>query len=393
MENFRHNWLVLENAIKQLKKHSLNVNYYIDGNHLKLFLDSMIFSANKGHQEVYQFNGLGKCPSLDPNKSVYSELIFKIHSQFLTKIKREMCHEFQTVYGTNLVDEWDLFLSIKPTQRLNNPTELFESERSQKFGWDKNSPEFLEMSPYFNFFVGGGVDFQFLIKTLKKYWRDEADPNARSRIERFVEDFESRDTGARPKTNEFLNQQKFSWFREALDEFDANWKSLVAEVSEGQTRFNIKPKQHFFIEFQEKAVDTKLVMKCMDDLAKAKNDDVFVFITNDTDFLPLFERVAETHQLIWLTGAKNKSKGLSGAVGRGKIFDLVDFLSGEGLHKKIPSTKYWDNEVLKQSCPDIQVLRDDYLEQMAYEAFQKQQQEIYEDWERTARLEWENDKF
>ena len=111
----------------------------------------------------------------------------------------------------------------------------------------------------------------------------------------------------------------------------------------------------------------------MDDLYTAKENEVFVFITNDTDFVPLFERVGKTHQLIWLQGGNNRAKGLEAIAGKARTYDLKEFfITLNPEHPKMPKTHYWDENILKPIYPDIDALRDQYLHDLGDYHYQKE---------------------
>ena len=76
--------------------------------------------------------------------------------------------------------------------------------------------------------------------------------------------------------------------------------------------------------FGEKGVDADLIVQAMEDLLQHEVD-VFVFFTNDSDFIPLFQRIKNRDKSIYICGiALNLSQHLLKAVGgEGSFFDLA----------------------------------------------------------------------
>ena len=165
-------------------------------------------------------------------------------------------------------------------------------------------------------------------------------------------------------------QQQINIFKAALRGFER--AGVISEVNQGEINLDLRPKEASLIEFKEKAVDTKLVMRCMDDLKTSKDNDVFVFVTNDTDFLPLFERVLESRQLIWLPGAEKKSKKLAEVAGDTRTFNLFDYFLGTSPElPRIATTGYWDTYILEPINSDFRQIREDYMEALGWEMYQK----------------------
>ena len=384
-----HNQKYISEIQRRLKRHHLNVNYYIDGNHLKLFLDSMIQTSNRIHQEIFSAANLGECPELPVNEAVYSELIRHAQTNLQINILKKLSSEFSKSLGVNLISDFDVMFHADNSIKLASAEEYFKTDKAKKLRWDVNSLEILEQSAFVNFFVGGGIDYQFLLNTLEKYWRNEANEIARLRIAEFIDDFRLREKNQHPKTETLRRQKQFTIFKKALEDFDS-WPGLISEMNEGETRFDIHPKRNHLIEFHEKAVDTKLIMRCMDDLASSKDDDVFVFVTNDTDFLPLFERVLETRQLIWLPGAKRKSKKLEALVGKTRTFELSDFFLGKSAEfPRVPTTRYWDEEIIEPLCPNFEEIRHYYLYDQGYAALMRRMETDYEEAMRAEEAEFQ----
>ena len=381
---------MLPEAVKLLKSQHLNINYYIDSNHVKLFVDQLTWQANKSYQEMFKVLKLGQCPKLPTSKDVYDEFIHLSCIRLERNVKHLLAAQFTTSFGRELITEDDLWWAGL-SEKLPDAKAFFKTPRGKKRGWDTTPPEILDISPYMNFFVGGGPDIPFLLNTLKKELRNETDPYSKQRIEEFINDFQSNKGDRRLKTREAQKKAQFDLFKEALHEFNDKHRNRVSEVNEGQTRFNLLRGRPTLIEFQEKAVDTKLIMKCMDDLSAADDSDVFVFVTNDTDFAPLLERVAKTHQVIWLQGGENRAKGLEATVGKARVYELRDFfLTRDPLFPKMPETQYWDENILKPIYPDIDELRWHYLQRLADHEWEEKRAI---DWEKWLQVQMEEDEF
>jgi uncharacterized LabA/DUF88 family protein len=75
--------------------------------------------------------------------------------------------------------------------------------------------------------------------------------------------------------------------------------------------------------FGEKGVDCSLIMQAMDDL-HLDNVDAFVFMTNDTDFLPLVSRIISEGKHVFICGREGSvSTKLIKTVGGNSYFDLL----------------------------------------------------------------------
>ena len=164
-----------------------------------------------------------------------------------------------------MIDEFEIWFHISGREKLESADAFYETSYAKERGWDVNKPDLLDISPYIHFFVGDNVDYDHLINTLRKIQREEATTSEKTRLNEFIEDFKQRRKGAPPTTKAAEKAQQYQIFKEALEDFNKSYPNLVSEVRLGKTKFDIKRNRNTLIEFKEKAVDTKLVMQCMDD--------------------------------------------------------------------------------------------------------------------------------
>ena len=201
-EKWRHNLNLIPEAVKLLKSQQLNVNYYIDGNHVKMFIDELTWKANKSYKEMFRSLGLGQCPNLPTSKDVYSEFIWKSCNGLERNIHKLLAAQFSETFDQDLITEADLQWAGFTSEKLHDGKAFFQTIEAKKRGWDLVSPEIIDISAYINFFVGGGPDIQFLLNTLKKELSYEKDPVQKQRIENFITDFQGNKGSEKLKTRE-----------------------------------------------------------------------------------------------------------------------------------------------------------------------------------------------
>ena len=94
--------------------------------------------------------------------------------------------------------------------------------------------------------------------------------------------------------------------------------------------------------------------------------------------------------MIWLPGAERKSKRLEAVVGEKRTFDLSSFFLGTSdENPQVPTTNYWDKEIIEPICEDFAEIRHYYLHDKGYEVFMRKQQNDYEKFLRAQYEEFE----
>ena len=141
-------------------------------------------------------------------------------------------------------------------------------------------------------------------------------------------------------------------------------EDMVHEIEYGVTKSQFLFKPEINLKFNEKMVDTKLVIAALDDFHSSQKNTVFVFLTNDSDFQPLFERIKSQYKLYWMCGneIKYQSKELKEIVDPNLIysfFERTTFVDSSTIYKDLefPANyssllEDYHNHLMPKSWPD-----------------------------------------
>ena len=369
------NLRLFEKAINSLEKREVDTNIFIDGNHIKLAIDALVSQSQHLHNEMFKHFDLGDCPALKINEEVYSEFIHQIILSVEWKLFTAY-REFSKKYNAVDVLRGSEALScamheIKKTGKLfSEEDNLFEnSEYAKKEGWDKKRPQVLGFNNYVNFFVGGEYNSDKLLKDLKYRLRISSDKYEQSRLHEFIKAFSGEETGSLETKMRQLEDSRYEIFKSALKNFDKKWPKLVAETHKGYLKHTINERSKILVTFREKAVDTRLIIKAVDDLNDATDNTIFAIFTNDTDFAPLFEKIMSKCQLLWVYGGDPKfaSSDLKKIVPETNRFNIFELILGEkfedyGYSKFFQPTWWADNQLAPVISGGIAKLTDLYME-------------------------------
>ncbi len=83
----------------------------------------------------------------------------------------------------------------------------------------------------------------------------------------------------------------------------------------------------------------------MKDLNSSDKNTIFSFITNDTDFLPLFREIKSKNELYWLRGSAKPSNQLKSLVIQENQIELSEFF--EKYHFFSMANSFWNNQFIK----------------------------------------------
>ena len=152
--------------------------------------------------------------------------------------------------------------------------------------------------------------------------------------------------------------REFAELKSAFKEFGEADKSgtIISNTFEGSTNFRIIPQGKKLVKLSEKQVDVELALDSVNDLNKENKKTIFVFITNDSDYQKVFERVRKQEfQLMWMYGGERNShaRQLKENVKDTHFFNLEQLCLGMS-YGGIPTTDWWlDNQL--QPIMDMKV--------------------------------------
>ena len=158
-------------------------------------------------------------------------------------------------------------------------------------------------------------------------------------------------------------------------------KSFVSEFTLGKTKINIPKVNTFYIRYREKAVDSNIIVSAMKDLNISKENTIFSFITNDTDFLPLFKEIKRHHELYWMRGYAKPSNELLDLVQETNQIELSEFF--EKYHFFRMANSFWNNqffEVVDDNF-DFYQMQDNYYHKLLDEDWERQRDLDNEFWD------------
>ncbi len=369
------NYRLFEKAIHSLEKREVDTNIFIDGNHIKIAIDALVSQSQHLHNEMFKHFDLGDCPTLKVNEEVYSEFI---HHIIFSAERKLFCayrdyskkyHKVDVLHGSEAY--LCAMQEIRKTGKLfAEQDDLFQkSEYGKKEGWDKKRPQVLGFNNYVNFFVGGKYNLEKLLKDLKSRLRISSDKYEQSRLHEFIKAFSGEETGSLEAKMRQLEDSRYEIFKSALKNFDKKWPKLVAETHKGYVKHTINERSKILVTFREKAVDTRLIIKALDDLNDAIDNTIFAIFTNDTDFAPLFEKIMSKCQLLWIFGGDPKlaSSDLKKIVPEQNRFNISELIFGEDFleygYSKFFQPRWWsDNQLAPVVSGGLEKLTDLYLE-------------------------------
>ena len=170
-----------------------------------------------------------------------------------------------------------------------------------------------------------------MLKDLKFRLRNSSDKYDQSRLHDFIRTFSGEETGSLEAKMHQLKNSQYEIFKSALKNFDKKWPMLVAEMHKRYVKHTINERSKILVTLREKAVDTRLIIKALDDLNDATDNTIFAIFTNDTDFAPLFEKIMSKCQLLWIFGGDPKlaSSDLNNIVPEQNRFNISELIFGE----------------------------------------------------------------
>ena len=134
-------------------------------------------------------------------------------------------------------------------------------------------------------------------------------------------------------------------------------------------KHTINERSKILFTFREKAVDTRLIIKALDDLNDATDSTIFAIFTNDTDFALLFEKIMSKCQLLWIFGGDPKlaSSDLKKIVPEQNRFNILELIFGEEFaeygYRKFFQPRWWgENQLAPVVSGCLEKLTDLYLE-------------------------------
>ncbi len=394
------NFRLFEKAFKSLKVDDVETNIFIDGNHLKLAIDDLVFNAQKLHERMFTKYKLGKCPALQTNEHVYSEFIYTI----IRKVEGSLFTAYRDYssknYQIDIARESDPLIAAivekeKTGKIFSKESDLFEQTvQAKRKGWDKKKPELLNFSNYVNFFVGGELDSQKFLKDLNARLRSSSDRDYQNRLRDYIKAFSGEMHSSFEAKKQQIKEKGYKIFKSALTNFDKRWPELVAQTQKGYVKHqiherNMHERSKVMVTFREKAVDTKLIIKALDDLNEAKDNTIFALFTNDTDFAPLFEKIMSKCQLLWIYGGdpNHGSSDLKKIVPASNRFNIAELIHGKEFNKfgyqHVQDTNWWtENQLAQFSRHGEQGIQSIYSQfsdalwqehfEKAYDAYQEQ---------------------
>lgn len=268
--------LEIKNIKSNLTPVNLNINIYVDGNHLRRGIG---IHSNEGLLKYYNrylnlimdsnpeyFNkyNLKKHIEIKPSTEFYENSISNIFFNIQDKLKKD----FKKNYKELLFEENDYEIRRYAEAIINQKsTKKFEKYKS-----------YLKINYNITFYVGKEISNQGL---------------------------------------------SYSAYRKALKNFSES-KRINASISEAITRKKIEKKYGHLksiqlinkydykssIKWEEKGVDTKLTIDAVDSCYKNSINEISCIITNDTDFEPLFKRLDKSKIFYWVYCDPNPAKFL-----------------------------------------------------------------------------------
>ena len=155
-------------------------------------------------------------------------------------------------------------------------------------------------------------------------------------------------------------------------------------------KHTINERSKILVTFREKAVDTRLIIKALDDLNDATDNTIFAIFTNDTDFAPLFEKIMSKCQLLWIFGGDPKlaSSDLKKIVPEQNRFNISELIFREDFHEygysKFFQPRWWsENQLAPVISGGLNKLNDFYFEydrHLSYQNMDKRYDTYQEDY-------------
>lgn len=331
-----------------LKNFEIDLNIYVDSFHFFLFLEQSIDIAQKENEGFFENFNLGACPTLIRDEKVYNLLIGDIFRKFIRKLETKFVYNKINDSNPEVIITDMTFIEAKLYKNILSETEI-KTKLSETFSqyYDKTFPKtipnpvpskHLIINTYINFFAGDEVDKNYVIAALNHRLKNTYDPDKIRRINNYINYYKTNDI-ERLTDKQIQQQHRFNLFKNSISKFNENYKNFVSQVTFGKTKFDIPKTNTFFIRYKEKAVDSNLIVNAMKDLNSCANNTIFSFITNDTDFFPLFKEIKNTNELYWMRGYASPSNELKHLVQEDKQIALSEFF--EKYHFYRMSNHYW----------------------------------------------------
>ena len=371
---------VISKAVRSFKTHEVDINIYVDGNHFRRAIDAEIDNYQECHNRMFEKEGYDKLeafksyPELERNEVVYARLIYIFLRNLERRIFREYSAYFFNKFGKELISEDMISIAgggayFRPLRNGREP-KIFTSENdfidwarnekimqfvgnddtstSVEISWKKNKTELMVINHFVNFFIGGDLDTGYLIKVLEKEFRQARSKTEQDQLRDFLDRYGEAPAKTIKSAKQKIRDKQYLQFKQAMKKFDKSYLHLnvASETNEGFTRFDVKTGNTVFVKVEEKAVDTKLVLKSFEDSLSSGSDSIFVFITNDNDFFPLFERIQSTRQLLWFHGGpkERRANALAKIVPETHTESIAGLMNPGNAWAQVPHIDTWEEQ-------------------------------------------------
>lgn len=298
----------IQEYLNKLPVFELDIYTYIDSNHLFMFINEVI-NADQYILNSYLDTTLDKGKkkrvlSLKKNEYVYDEFIKRIFKDIEVKIRED----FIKKSNFSLINPFDIFINLFGKEIDTDLTSkkvlnILKENPGSNYSFN-TPPEYqLQINHYVKIYRAK-LDNELLVRKLKKTLNYHLnDPNKAERIRAFINFYEGdiEQSFNNNSMDQFRKQQDIDRknYNIALDSFDKKYSNTISQVTLGKTNVKINPRNTILLSFNEKRVDSALIVDAMKDLNLSKNENIFSFITNDTDFAPLFSEIKSLRELYW----------------------------------------------------------------------------------------------
>ena len=387
MTNFKNNLDINTNKAQSfLKTYEKDLNIYVDSYHFFLFIEHSINIAQKQYEDFFEHFNLGICPILERSENVYDYLLGSVFSKFKNKLEQEIIDEFLNKENPEKIISDNLFISAQLYKEPYNNKQIkdklndaFNRRHSSKFH-ELSPTKYVTLNTYINFFAGDNINKNYLISILNYHLKNTYDPKKIQRITDYINYYKTNNVDK--LTDEQIKQQhRFNIFKKSISKFNEKNKSFVSEFTLGKTKINIPKVNTFYIRYREKAVDSNIIVSAMKDLNISRENTIFSFITNDTDFLPLFKEIKHHHELYWMRGYAKPSNELLDLVQETNQIELSEFF--EKYHFFRMANSFWNNqffEVVDDNF-DFYQMQDNYYHKLLDEDWERQRDLDNEFWD------------
>ena len=99
IENLRENLKIKDEILASLKKKSIDVNIYIDSNHLKTSIDQITLRLQDLNLELCKYHKLESFKSFDLNYNSYGRLIAYIFSSFFHEFEENLINNDKSFFS------------------------------------------------------------------------------------------------------------------------------------------------------------------------------------------------------------------------------------------------------------------------------------------------------